>query len=194
MALAAANIVVELREVVLRDKPALLKAVSPKTTVPVLVLPDGQTLEESLDIIDWALNQSDPLNWARRDVSVTDWIRRCDDELKPWLDRYKYADRFPEASPAHYRQQVELQLHHMENTLEVHCWLGGRSASVADVAVFPFVRQLAAVDPRWWAQAPYPNVQVWLTSWLESPLFASVMKKYPRWEPEQSVTLFPAQK
>ena len=108
MALAAANIVVELREVVLRDKPALLKAVSPKATVPVLVLPDGQTLEESLDIIDWALNQSEPLTWARKDVSVTDWIRRCDDELKPWLDRYKYADRFPEASPVHYRQQVEL--------------------------------------------------------------------------------------
>ena len=97
MALAAANRVVELREVLLKDKPADLTAVSPKATVPVLVLPDGQILEESLDIIDLALNQSDPLHWTRGRAGATDWIQRCDGELKMWLDRYKYADRFPEA-------------------------------------------------------------------------------------------------
>ena len=114
MALAAANSVVELREVLLKDKPADLTAVSPKATVPVLVLPDGQILEESLDIIDWALNQSDPLHWARGRAGATDWVQRCDGELKTWLDRYKYADRFPEASAEHYRQQAEQTLRHME--------------------------------------------------------------------------------
>ena len=192
MALAAANSVVKLREVLLKDKPADLTAVSAKATVPVLVLPDGQILEESLDIIDWALEQSDPLNWARGDVGATDWIQRCDGELKTWLDRYKYADRFPEASAEHYRQQGEQTLRHMENAFETDSWLGGISADIADVAVFPFVRQFAAVEPQWWAQAPYPKVRAWLASWLESALFASVMKKYPRWEPEQPTTLFPA--
>ena len=191
MALAAANRVVELREVLLKDKPADLTAISPKATVPVLVLPDGQILEESLDIIDWALNQSDPLNWTRGDVGATDWIQRCDGELKTWLDRYKYADRFPEASAEHYRQQAAQILRRMENAFEAHRWLGGSSASVADIAVFPFVRQFAAVDPQWWAQAPYPKVRAWLTYWLDSALFASVMEKYPRWEPEQPITLFP---
>ena len=192
MALAAANSVVELREVLLKDKPADLTAVSPKATVPVLVLPDGQILEESLDIIDWALNQSDPLHWARGRAGATDWVQRCDGELKMWLDRYKYADRFPEASAEHYRQKAEQTLQHMENAFEAHRWLGGVSASVADVAVFPFVRQFAAVEPQWWTQAPYPKVRAWLEYWLDSTLFASVMEKYPRWEPEQPITLFPA--
>jgi glutathione S-transferase len=192
MALAAANSVVELREVLLKDKPADLTAVSPKATVPVLVLPNGQILEESLDIIDWALNQSDPLHWARGRAGATDWVQRCDGELKMWLDRYKYADRFPEASAEHYRQKAEQTLQHMENAFEAHRWLGGVSASVADVAVFPFVRQFAAVEPQWWTQAPYPKVRAWLEYWLDSTLFASVMEKYPRWEPEQPITLFPA--
>ena len=192
MALAAANSVVELREVLLKDKPADLTAVSPKATVPVLVLPDGQILEESLDIIDWALNQSDPLHWARGRAGATDWVQRCDGELKMWLDRYKYADRFPEASAEHYRQKAEQTLQHMENAFEAHRWLGGVSASVADVAVFPFVRQFAAVEPQWWTQAPYPKVRAWLVYWLDSTLFASVMEKYPRWEPEQPITLFPS--
>jgi len=192
MALAAANSVVELREVLLKDKPADLTAVSPKATVPVLVLPDGQILEESLDIIDWALNQSDPLHWAHGRAGATDWVQRCDGELKMWLDRYKYADRFPEASAEHYRQKAEQTLQHMENAFEAHRWLGGVSASVADVAVFPFVRQFAAVEPQWWTQAPYPKVRAWLAYWLDSRLFASVMEKYPRWEPEQPITLFPA--
>ena len=193
MALAAANCVVELREVVLKDKPADLTAASPKATVPVLVLPDGQILEESLDIIDWALDHNDPLNWATKDAGAAKWIQRCDGELKTWLDRYKYADRCPEASAEHYRQQAEQTLRHMENTFEAHRWLGGSRANIADVAVFPFVRQFAAVEPHWWAQAPYPNVRVWLAFWLDSALFASVMKKYPRWEPKQPITLFPAQ-
>jgi glutathione S-transferase len=178
--------------VLLKDKPADLTAVSPKATVPVLVLPDGQILEESLDIIDWALNQSDPLHWARGRAGATDWVQRCDGELKMWLDRYKYADRFPEASAEHYRQKAEQTLQHMENAFEAHRWLGGVSASVADVAVFPFVRQFAAVEPQWWTQAPYPKVRAWLAYWLDSTLFASVMEKYPRWEPEQPITLFPA--
>ena len=192
MAIAAANRVVELREVLLKDKPADLTAVSPKATVPVLVLPDGQILEESLDIIDLALNQSDPLHWARGRAGATDWVQRCDGELKMWLDRYKYADRFPEASAEHYRQKAEQTLQHMENAFEAHRWLGGVSASVADVAVFPFVRQFAAVEPQWWTQAPYHKVRAWLAYWLDSTLFASVMEKYPRWEPEQHITLFPA--
>ena len=144
MALAAANSVVELREVLLKDKPADLTAVSPKATVPVLVLPDGQILEESLEIIDWALNQSDPLHWASGRTGATDWIQRCDGELKTWLDRYKYADRFPEASAEHYRQQAEQTLRRMENAFEAHRWLGGSSASVADVGGSPpFVQGLS---------------------------------------------------
>ena len=194
MALAAANSVVELREVLLKDKPADLTAVSPKATVPVLVLPDRQILEESLDIIDWALNQSDPLHWARGRTGETDWIQRCDGELKTWLDRYKYADRFPEASAEHYRQKAEQTLQHMENAFEAHRWLGGVSASVADVAVFPFVRQFAAVEPQWWTQAPYPKVRAWLAYWLDSTLFASVMENIRAGNQSSPSRCFPPRK
>jgi len=142
MALAAANCVVELREVVLKDKPADLTAASPKATLPVLVLPDGQILEESLDIIDWALDHNDPLNWATKDAGATDWIQRCDGELKTWLDRYKYADRFPEASAEHYRQQAEQTLRHMENAFETDSWLGGSRAISQTSRCFPLCDSL----------------------------------------------------
>ena len=194
MALAAANRVVELREVVLKDKPAELTVASPKATVPVLVLPDGQILEESLDIIDWALHHNDPLNWATEDAGAAEWIQRCDGELKTWLDRYKYADRFPEASAEHYRQQAEQTLRHMENAFEAHRWLGGSSARYRRRrGVSLSCDSLRRWSPTGGRKHPTPMCGFgWRLGWTAA-LFASVMKKYPRWEPEQPITLFPAQ-
>ena len=191
MALAAANSVVELREVLLKDKPADLTAVSAKATVPVLVLPDGQILEESLDIIDWALEQSDPLNWTRGRAGATDWVQRCDGELKMWLDRYKYAVRFPEHTEAWYRQQGEQFLKELEILLQSHRYLRGDTVSVVDIALFPFIRQFAGVDVNWWQSQPCARVSAWLQKLLDSELFSQVMAKYPLWLPDSPSEIFP---
>lgn len=178
MAIWAANIQVELREVSLRDKPLHLLEISPKGTVPVLQLSDGQVLEQSLDIMHWALQQQDPQGWLAVDVSTAmALIARNDSEFKRALDRYKYPERYPEHPPLFYRQQAEGFLNTLETTLTQHAYLIGPSASIADVAIFPFIRQFAAVDAAWFAVSPYPAVRAWLTAWVESALFVEIMRK-----------------
>ena len=191
MALATAGVTVELREVLLRDKPAAMLAASAKGTVPVLVLADGRVIDESLAVMDWALNQQDPAGWA--DTSAdTEWlINHCDGPFKGWLDKYKYADRHPEHSTEHYRKQAEVFIAGLEQRLAQQRYLGGAMATRADVAVFPFVRQFAGVDPGWWQGAAYPEVRRWLSDWLASQAFTQVMEKYPAWQPEGPGVLFP---
>ena len=191
MALAAAGTEVMLREVLLKDKPAELLAASPKATVPVLVLSDGQIIEESLDVMQWALEYSDPLNWLEGEALDSDWISACDGDFKHWLDRYKYADRYPGHTAEDYRQNAEAFIQRLEDQLSGSKWVGGDAANAIDVALFPFIRQFAGVDPSWWQQAPYPHVKQWLENWLNNALFSAIMAKYPRWESGQPGERFP---
>ncbi len=180
MAIWAANIQVEVREISLREKPAHLLQISPKGTVPVLQLPDGAVLEQSLDIMQWALAQNDPQGWMNADrEAVSALISINDDDFKKALDRYKYPDRYPEHTQAFYREQGEQFLKRLEVALGEHDYLLGEKPSMADVAIFPFIRQFASVDAEWFASSAYPKLRVWLEGWLESPLFAQVMQKFP---------------
>jgi glutathione S-transferase len=180
MAIWAANIQVEVREISLREKPAHLLQISPKGTVPVLQLPDGTVLEQSLDIMQWALAQNDPQGWLNADPeAVNALITINDGDFKKALDRYKYPDRYPEHTQAYYREQGEHFLHRLEAALEQHDYLLGDKPSMADVAIFSFIRQFAAVDAEWFASSPYPRLRIWLEHWLESTLFAEVMQKFP---------------
>ena len=177
MAVAAAGAEVMLREVLLKDKPPELVAASPKATVPVLVLSDGQVIEESLDVMQWALKHSDPLGWLEGAALDSDWISECDEGFKHWLDRYKYADLHPQYTAKDYRKNAESFIQKLEDQLSVYDWVGGEAASAVDVALFPFIRQFAAVEPSWWQQAPYPKVRQWLQNWLNSALFSAIMAK-----------------
>jgi glutathione S-transferase len=179
MALWAAQVQVELREVSLREKPQHLLQISPKATVPVLQLPDGTVLEQSLDIMHWALQQNDAPGWLNVDIAQADaLISTNDGEFKKALDRYKYPDRYPERSPLFYREQGEQFLQRLETALADHRYLLGDAASIGDVAIFPFIRQFAAVDSEWFAQSAYGNLRVWLAGWVESALFDEVMQKF----------------
>ena len=191
MALAASGAEVMLREVLLKDKPSELLAASPKATVPVLVLSGGRVIEESLDVMQWALKQSDPLKWLAGGALDSEWIGECDGEFKHWLDRYKYADRHPEHTAEDYRKNAEAFIQKLEDQLSGSDWVGGESANAVDVALFPFIRQFAGVDPSWWQQAPYPHVKQWLENWLNNALFSAIMAKYPRWESGQLGERFP---
>jgi glutathione S-transferase len=178
MALKLAEIAVEIREISLRDKPAHLLAISPKGTVPVLLLPDGTIIEESLDIMMWTLQgaASRRLNAGQEALK---WVHLNDTQFKPLLDAYKYPERFPQKTAIEHRQLGEVFLQQLEAQLLVHEYLCGNQPSMADIAVFPFVRQFAAVDAVWFAQAPYPQLRQWLSRWIESELFASIMQKQP---------------
>ena len=181
LALYASGVAVELREVSLRAKPASMLAASPKGSVPVLVLPDGRVIDESWEIMQWALHQHDPEGWLGQDNSfiaaAAPLIIENDTTFKYHLDRYKYADRYPEYSRSHYRAGAEIFLGQLENRLCATHFLLGDAMSIADVAIFPFIRQFAAVDKNWFAQAPYPSLQRWLDIFLGSELFDEVMKK-----------------
>lgn len=180
MALWAAKIQVEVREVSLRDKPAHLLQISPKGTVPVLQLPEGAVLDQSLDIMQWALAQTDPQGWLNPDRdAIAELITINDGDFKKALDRYKYPERYPEQAQVFYRQQGEQFLQLLEAALQQHPFVLGESASMADVAIFPFIRQFAAVDAEWFAGSAYPQLRAWLNGWLESALFVRIMQKFP---------------
>lgn len=180
MALHSAQIQVEIREISLRDKPLHMLQVSPKGTVPVLVLQDGKVLEQSLDIMLWALQQHDPQCWLQADhVQAMQWIAHNDGDFKQALDCYKYPERYPEYPQTEYRARGEIFLQQLEDALQTQPYLFGQQASIADVAIFPFIRQFAAVDALWFSQSPYVAVARWLEGWIHSDLFANIMQKYP---------------
>lgn len=192
MAIAISGIQVELREVVLRDKPQSLLDISPKATVPVLLTADNTVIDESLDIMRWALNQSDPDNWLN--TINHELIANNDGQFKHWLDRYKYADRYPEHSEQFYRQQGEKTLLILEQILAKTSYLSGDNITFTDIALFPFIRQFSFVDNTWFEQATYPKLQQWLSIFLNSTLFQTTMYKYQPWQKDQSmITLFPQQ-
>ncbi|HEX5355394.1 MAG TPA: glutathione S-transferase [Aquabacterium sp.] len=181
LALRYADVPYALREVALRDKPADMLALSPKGTVPVLHLPDGRVLEQSLDIMQWALKQRDPDGWlgAAPTSAINTWIHDNDQRFKPLLDRYKYAERHPEHTREGWRTQAQaMMLAPMEAQLQGHPFLLADRISLADMAIVPFVRQFAQVDPDWWGQeAALPALRQWLDTLTGSPLFQAVMVK-----------------
>ena len=187
LALYVSGVAVELREVTLRDKPTALLSASPKGSVPVLALPDGRVIDESWDIMLWALRQHDPENWLGHNeayvAAATTLIIENDTTFKHHLDRYKYPDRFPQHPQIYYRTQAENFLQKLENRLRDSLYLFGKTLSIADVGALPFIRQFAEVDKNWFAQAPYPALQHWLKNFLNSKIFAAVMQKYPSWQP-----------
>lgn len=185
MALSYAGIQVEIREIALREKPAHMLAVSPKGTVPVLVLASNEVLEQSLDIMNWALQQSDVDEWIIQDQAgqklTADLIATNDGAFKQSLDKYKYAIRFPENPPEIYRAQGEEFLQRLEMLLQQNTYLCRNTISKADVAIFPFVRQFSMVDENWFESADYPSLKAWLNGLFNSQLFLGVMQKYPVW-------------
>lgn len=198
MALLASGQACELREVVLRNKPPEMLAVSPKATVPVLVGADGSVLEESLDIMLWALERNDPSNWLTPETAgldqMLDLIGRMDGPFKHHLDRYKYANRYvgyADRSIDH-RTEALSHLRELEQRLTRHRYLFGGRLSLADIAIAPFVRQFANTDAEWFATQPVPGLQAWLSDFVGSELFLSCMTKHIAWENSGPGVLFPS--
>ena len=177
MALRYCGVPVEIIEVSLKAKPAEMLAISPKGTVPVLDA-DGRVIDESLEIMRWALAQNDPQDWLLGgDARIAELIEANDQVFKGHLNRYKYAERYPEQPMEVYRAEGEMFLRRLEELLEGRDYLLTDHPSLADVALMPFVRQFAHVDREWFAQTPYVRLQAWLQRFLESELFTSIMKK-----------------
>ena len=194
LALAASGEHCELREVVLKNKPAEMLAASSKGTVPVLVLANAAVLEQSLDIMLWALRRNDPLCWLEPDAGTLEdmlaLVAECDDRFKPQLDRYKYPARF-EGSSADARETGVRFLLDLEARLAGSGQLFGARASLADAAVMPFVRQFAMVEPAWFKSQPWPLLHTWLAGWTASPLFERAMWKYAQWTPGEIGVVYP---
>ncbi|AMM23416.1 glutathione S-transferase [Variovorax sp. PAMC 28711] len=197
LALIASGERCELREVVLRDKPAALLATSPKGTVPVLVTPDGAVIEHSLDVMLWALRRNDPWGWlAPESASLDDLlalVTGCDGDFKTQLDRYKYPDRFVlvEGEPTP-RDRGAAFLAMLDARLAASTHLAGERPSLADAALMPFVRQFSMVEPHWFAAQHWPHLQAWLVGWTGTAAFATAMHKYAAWAPGCPLVEFPA--
>lgn len=185
----------ELREVVLRDKPAAMTNISPKATVPVAQMKNGEVLEESLDIMRFALDENKALKKTLLPESdendIFDLVVQNDTDFKWALDRYKYADRYEE-SQAYYREKGERFLRQLEDRLDSHRYLMGDALTLADLAIVPFIRQFAHVDKQWFDTSPYPALVQWLDGWLASGLFQGIMQKYPQWHEGDEPIYFPA--
>ena len=179
MALHVAGIETEHREVVLRDKPPEMLQASPKGTVPVLVLPDGKVLEESIEIMRWALAQNDPENWLTGDDP--DLLSMLDGPFKHHLDRYKYDSRYEGEDSLDHRAAGLAILRKLDERLAGSAYLCGNTRTIADIASFPFVRQFANHDRDWFDALDLPSLHRWLAGLLESDLFAAIMVKHDQW-------------
>lgn len=196
MALRASGQTLILREVVLSRRPAALYEQSPKGTVPVLVLSNGQVIEESWEIIQWALTQNDPQQWwtsldSDLKAQAQQLVEQNDGAFKKHLDQYKYSERHPEESKETYRSRGEPILSQLNDRLKEHKYLLSDQMTAADIALFPFIRQFAHVDKDWFYSLPYSHLQQWLTDFLESEYFTGVMKKYKEWSPGAELVYFP---
>lgn len=194
LAVKYSGITVELREVILADKPEDMLHCSPKGTVPVLILPDGTIIDESLDIIRWALSINDPDHWQISDDTLAtraeQLIHTNDSSFKEHLDHYKYAARFPQHPAEHYRKQAEDFLQALEEQLNHHDFLFGNQITLPDIAIFPFIRQFAFVDKAWFDRTPFHHLQKWLAYLLDMELFTNIMQKYPQWQPGNELIIF----
>ena len=195
LALCQAGVAVALREVVLSSKPAEMLAASQAGTVPVLHLPSGEVIAQSLDIMRWALGQNDADGWLARGDTPGQRVLTdvCDSAFKHALDRYKYAERHPARSAQAWRDgAVDCLIQPLEQRLTLAPQLGGERPVLADATIFPFVRQFAAVDSAWWEASPWVATRRWHDRWAESALMATCMHKLPPWQPGAPVTVFPS--
>ena len=201
LAIAASGLRYELREIVLRSKSAELLAASPKATVPVLVLPSGRVIEQSLEIMHWALAQNDPQGWLTADCEMLAAMQALiavnDGAFKQHLDRYKYPNRYrhehtgdEQAFPMAQRAEAGRWLLELETRLSRHAWLFGDAAKLADMAIAPFVRQFAYTDLAWFDAQPWPHLKAWLLGWETGLLFQQVMEKYLPWQPGELGIVF----
>jgi glutathione S-transferase len=181
MAIKVSGVAVDMHEVSLRAKPKEMLECSPKGTVPVLKFADGSVLEQSLDIMHWALAINDPERWLDDDQAVSaaamSLIKQNDESFKPALDLYKYAVRFPEHSEAYYREQAEPFLAELNARLSQDGYLMGGRYTLADMAIFPFIRQFCNVNPDWFYASHYHHLIAWLDRLIGSELFQNIMQK-----------------
>ena len=193
MALHVSNQKVEFREVLLRDKPQSMLDISLKGTVPVLLLDSGDVIDESLDVIDWALTQNDPLDWSRSKKSKKSelLIETNDGEFKHHLDRYKYSKRYEDEDPIHHRENCMNFINEIEDQLSITKFLYDDNLSIVDISILPFIRQFRIADMEWFDALKKPNTQKWLMAFLDSELFKNIMIKYPQWKDSDEKIYFP---
>ena len=187
MGLINTGIAYEHREIILRYKPAHMLEISPKGTVPVLSLPNGRVIDESLDIMLWALEQNDQRRWldgAR--IDIFNLIERNDTIFKTLLDRYKYPNRYPDEDCTNARDDTAKILFDFDQRIKVNGSLSGEQTTIADIAIFPFIRQFAHVDRDWFYAQPYPHLHKWLAKHLESALFTATMENHKIWAKDTS--------
>jgi len=179
------DIKLEQRDILLKNKPLAMLQASPKGTVPVLVLPDGEVIDESRDIMLWALAQGADnhalLGNQQQQDAISKLLNQCDYDFKPYLDKYKYWVGHPESSQLDYRRSAEVFLQQLELVLEQQRFLLGDALTLAELGIFPFIRQFANVDIKWFEQSPYPCLRNWLNNLINSDAFTVIMQKYPLW-------------
>ena len=192
MAIHISNQKCEIREVLLRDKPPSMLEYSSKGTVPVLVLQSGEVIDESLDVIDWALNLNDPNNWLRskENEETKKLIEINDGEFKHHLDRYKYSKRYDNEDPEFHKKKCLKFIESVNNELSNSKYIFDDNISYADIVLLPFMRQFRIADMEWFDSLPYDNLKEWLSSFLNSPLLNSIMKKYDLWKEGDDLTIF----
>lgn len=195
LAIFKAQQTVLLRDLVLSNKPAEMIAVSPKGTVPVLVLTNGRVIEESLEVMLWALQQTDPDDLFHCDdegalPAMLSLISTFDNDFKTSLEAYKCAKRYQEDNVDECRIVCQQYIEQLEQRLTEHRFLMSDKESLADIALVPFIRQFARVERQWYLQSPYPKVRRWLNSYLQSPVFTKVMAKHPLWVDNHEDVLF----
>ena len=192
MAINISNQKCEIREVLLRDKPTSMLEYSSKGTVPVLVLQSGEVIDESLDVIDWALNLNDPENWQRsKDNEKTkELIKINDGEFKYHLDRYKYSKRYDNEDPEFHRKKCLSFIEKVNSELQNSKYIFDDAISYIDISLLPFIRQFRIADNEWFDELPYENVKSWLSNFLNSELLESIMSKHDLWKEGDEVTIF----
>ena len=189
MALSYSDISVEIREVLLREKPSQLFEVSPKGTVPVLILPNGIVIEESIDIMKWAIEESKDLNLYKLEIELQHkLIVQNDTIFKSWLDRYKYNERYDDYSISECQHKCDEILINYEKLLIENKYLVDNSISLCDMAIFPFIRQFCNINKNYFLST-YPNLNKWLISIIKSDIFNSVMTKYPQWKGKDNIKI-----
>lgn len=192
IALLLAEQTIIVRAITLKDKPQAMLNASPKGEVPVLILPNGTVIEQSYDIMLWALQQNDSANLLHRDVpefsqQILQLIERGDNEFKHPLEQYRAAKRYHQDSEIQWRQQCEIFIEDIEYNLNQSGYFVGNQLSLADYAFIPFMRQFGRVDRKWFAQAPYPKFKTWLSTQLQSRLYARMMTKHPLWDNNSAI-------